>query len=277
MNQHPLNAITAEHRRAYRQDGVVHLRQMFDQQWIEQLRQAVDRLLVDPEKYGVVGPSHGASMASVCFMWRQPGVFRDFVLNSPVGEVVGRVVGSDTIRVYHDHLFHKPLGSTKVMVWHCDETAWPVKGEMAPNIWIALTPVDHRNVRVEYIAGYQRHCVDNNLHFGFSPDQASGLCPDFEKERGNPDFPFRFVSFDMEAGDAIVFHPSTPHFSKGNYSKTMPRSGLAVRVFGDDVRWFPASYKAVIPGVDAMPEGEAPSGEFFPIIWQQENPEDLAA
>lgn len=269
MNKRPLNPITARHRNSYHKDGVVHLRRMFDRQWIERLRRGVDGLLKDPEKYGVPGPSHGASMASVCFMWRRPGVFRDFALKSPVGEVVGRVIGSDTIRLYHDHLFHKPPGSTKVMVWHCDQTAWPVKGEMAPNIWVALTPVDRENGRVEYVAGFHRHCVDNNMRFGFAPDQADGLCPDFEKERNNPDFPFRFVSFDMEPGDAVVFHPSTPHFSKGNCSRSMPRTGLAVRVFGDDVRWYPAPYKAAIPGVDTLPEGEAPSGEFFPVIWQR--------
>lgn len=269
MNKRPLNPITAEHRDTYRRDGVVQLRRMFDRQWIERLTRGVDRLLEDPEKYGVPGPSHGPSMASVCFMWRQPGVFRDFALKSPVGEIVGRVIGSKTIRIYHDHLFHKPPGSTKVMVWHCDQTAWPVKGEMAPNIWVALTPVDRHNGRVEYVAGFHRHCVERNLHFGFAPDQADGLCPDFEKERNNPDFAFRFVSFDMEPGDAVVIHPSTPHFSKGNCSRSKPRTGLAVRVFGDDVRWYPASYKAAIPGVDSLPEGKEPSGEFFPVIWQR--------
>ncbi|MDE0243791.1 MAG: phytanoyl-CoA dioxygenase family protein [Gammaproteobacteria bacterium] len=269
MNKRPLNPITAEHRNTYRRDGVVHLRQMFDRRWIERLRQGVDRLLKDPERHGIPGPSHGAAMASVCFMWRRPGVFRDFVLNSPVGEVVGRVIGADTIRAYHDHLFHKPPGSRKVMVWHCDETAWPVTGEMAPNIWVALTPVDRENGRVEYVAGFHRHCMENDLHFGFAPDQADGLCPDFEKERNNLDFPFRFVSFDMEPGDAVVFHPSTPHYSQGNHSSARPRTGLAVRVFGDDVRWYPAAYKASIPGVDALPEGEAPSGKFFPVIWRR--------
>ena len=131
--------------------------------------------------------------------------------------------------------------------------------------------MDRQNGRVEYIAGFHRHCVDNYLHFGFSPDQASGLCPDFEKERGSPDFPFRFVSFDMEPGDAVVIHPSTPHYSKGNHSRTRPRTGLAVRVFGDDVRWDPAPYKAVIPGVDALREGDAPSGDFFPLVWRRNN------
>jgi ectoine hydroxylase-related dioxygenase (phytanoyl-CoA dioxygenase family) len=137
--------------------------------------------MAEPDRYGVLGPSQGA-MTSVCFMWRKPGAFRDFALNSPIGEVVGRVIGAETIRLYHDHLFAKPPRSPKIMQWHCDETAWPVRGEMAPNIWTAFSPVNAQNGRIEYVAGFHRHCVERGLHFGFRPDQANGLCPDFEKE-----------------------------------------------------------------------------------------------
>jgi hypothetical protein len=48
------------------------------------------------------------------------------------------------------------------------------------------------------------------------------------------------------------------------------RIGLAVRVFGDDVRWYAAAYKAPIPGVTDMPKGEAPDGDYFPVIWQRQ-------
>jgi hypothetical protein len=68
----------------------------------------------------------------------------------------------------------------------------------------------------------------------------------------------------------VVFHPHTPHFSKGNASSDVARIGLAVRVFGDDVRWYPAPYKAPIPGVTSMPDGEPPDGDYFPIIWQRQ-------
>jgi hypothetical protein len=102
-----------------------------------------------------------------------------------------------------------------------------------------------------------------------SPIRANGLCPDFEQQRNDPDFPFQIVAFDMEPGDAVIFHPHTRHFSRGNNSSDIERIGLAVRVFGDDVRWYPAPYKAPIPGVSNMPEGQAPDGELFPVIWRR--------
>ncbi len=268
MNSRPLHPVTHEHIDTYRRDGVVFIRGMLDAEWISTMQAAIDKVIAEPKQYGILGPSHGA-MTSVCFMSRNAGAFRDFALRSPIGEVVGRVIGANAIRLYHDHLFVKPPSSPKIMAWHCDETAWPVVGEMAPNIWTAFSPVNATNGRVEYLAGYHRYCIEHGIKFGFRADQANGVCPDFEKLRADPQFAFRVVSFDMEPGDAVVFHPHTPHFSKGNASSDVSRIGLAVRVFGDDVRWYPGPYKAPIPGVTNMPEGEAPDGELFPVIWQR--------
>ncbi len=268
MNRSPLQPITAEQIETYRRDGVVLIRNMLDSEWISRMQAAIAEVIARPEAYGELGPSHGA-MTSVCHIWRRSDLFRDYAFNSPIAEVTGRVIGANTIRLYHDHLFVKPPRSPKIMPWHCDETAWPVRGEMAPNIWTAFSPVNAENGRIEYVAGFHRHCVERGRRFGFRPDQADGLCPNFETERGNPDFPFRFVSFDMEPGDAVVFHPHTPHFSKGNDSATLARIGLAVRLFGDDVRWHNPGYKAPIPGVTHMPEGELVEGEQFPVLWRR--------
>jgi len=272
MNRHPQFAITQDHIDTYARDGVVLLRGLLDAEWVERMQAAIARVAADPGRYGTLGPSNGA-MLSVCYLWRNDPDFRSFVMDSPIAEATGRVIGANHIRMYHDHLFSKPALSPSIMPWHCDETAWPVSGEMAPNIWTAFTPVNEENGRIEYIAGWHRHCVENGLTFGFRPDQAGGLCPNFEAERDNSDFAFRFVTFDMEPGDAVIFHPHTPHFSKGNDSATLARTGLAVRLFGHDVRWRNAPYKAAIPGIEAMPEGELVDGsaEVLPILWRRDD------
>ena len=268
MNRDPLVPVSAEQIETYRRDGVVVIRNMIDAEWVRTMQAAIAQVVATPNAFGMLGPSHGA-MTSVCHMWRRPGAFRDYVFNSPIAAVTGQVIGADTIRMYHDHLFVKPPNSPKIMPWHCDETAWPVKGEMAPNIWTAFSPVNAENGRIEFVAGYHRYCVERGLRFGFRADQADGPCPDFEKERGNAAFPYRFVAYDLEPGDAVVFHPHTPHFSKGNDSKALARIGLAVRLFGDDVRWYNPGYKAPIPNVSEMPEGQPVDGEWFPVLWRR--------
>lgn len=267
MNKHPLNPITAEHIETYRQDGVVCLRQMFDAEWIESLKAGAQDVIADPQGYGQTGPSHGA-MTSVAFLWRKDGPFRDFVMNSPVGEVVGRVIEADTIQIFHDHLFHKPARSPSIMQWHADHL-WPFTGTMIPNIWIALTPVNKDNGRIEFVAGYHKFCIDTGSRFGPAGDGTFRF-PDFQAERDNAEFPFKFVTWDLEPGDAVLFHVDIPHYSKGNDSDHLSRSGLAVRTIGDDSYW--CNYEGLTPieGVDAhsMPNGVHPEPSAqLPVIW----------
>ncbi|MHB8287299.1 MAG: phytanoyl-CoA dioxygenase family protein, partial [Caulobacteraceae bacterium] len=253
MNRHPLNPITAQHIEDYRRDGVVCLRQMFDSEWIEKLKEARDAAVAAPNDFGSTGPSHGA-MTSVAHLWRKPGAFRDFALNSPVGEVVGRVIEADTIQMFHDHLFHKPPQSPAIMQWHADHV-WPFTGSMIPNIWVALTPVNKENGRIEFVAGYHKHCMENNLRFGPAGD-GTFTFPKFEEERNNPDFPFKFVTWDLEPGDAVLFHVDIPHYSTGNDSETLSRSGLAVRVIGNDSYWCPREGLMPVPGIDLLSQTE---------------------
>ncbi|MBB5686405.1 phytanoyl-CoA dioxygenase family protein [Sphingobium boeckii] len=269
MNKAPLNPITPQHIEDYRRDGVLCLRQMFDAEWIESLREGAAAVVANPDEFGHTGPSHG-SMTSVAHLWRKPGVFRDFALNSPVGEVVGRVIEADTIQMFHDHLFHKPPLSPQIMQWHADHV-WPFTGSMVPNIWVALTPVNKQNGQIEFVAGYHHFCQETGSRFGPAGDGHFRF-PDFEAERNNPDFPFKFVTWDLEPGDAVLFHVDIPHYSKGNDSDHLARSGLAIRVIGDDSYWCPREGLMPVPGIDLMtqPEGVHPApSEHLPVIWSR--------
>jgi ectoine hydroxylase-related dioxygenase (phytanoyl-CoA dioxygenase family) len=273
MNKHPLNPITDQHIADYERDGVVCLRQMFDSDWIESLQKAAAEVVARPEDFGSKGPSHGA-MTSVAHLWQRPGAFRDFALNSPVGEVVGRVIGADTVQMFHDHLFHKPPKSPQIMKWHADHV-WPFTGSMIPNIWVALTPVTAQNGRIEFAAGFHHYCRETGFRFGPAGDGTHKF-PDFEAGRNDPDYPFRFVTWDLEPGDAVLFHVDTPHYSKGNDSETMARSGLAVRVIGNDSYWCPREGLMPVPGVDlaSVPEGVHPEpSPYLPLIWSREQSE----
>lgn len=105
MNERPLNPITDEHRAAYARDGVVCLRQMFDQEWIAALQKAAAEVVANPADWGHTGPSQGP-MTSVSYMWRRPGVFREFALNGPAGEVISEaaepVVGEHRGQCAHE-------------------------------------------------------------------------------------------------------------------------------------------------------------------------------
>lgn len=269
MNKRPLNPITDEHRAAYARDGVVCLRQMFDPEWIGALQKAAAEVVAHPGDWGYTGPSQGP-MTSVSYLWRRPGAFRDFALNGPAGEVVGEVMGAESIQLFHDHLFHKQPLSAHVFPWHPDHL-WPFKGTMLANLWTALSPVNAENGRIEFLAGYHRYCMDNDLRFG--PAGGGRAFPDFNAVIASKDPRFKVISWDLEPGDAVLFQVDTPHYSKGNDSKTQARTGLAMRVIGNDVTWCPVAGLAPVPGLDymQMPAGVHPEpSELLPEIWRRD-------
>ena len=282
MNSEPLKPITDEHRTTYERDGVVCVRGMFDQEWCDELRKAVDEATKNADRYEHIGPSHSEEFVSIIYLWRHGGLFRDYILNSPAAEIVGRVLGCREIRAFQDHLFIKPMGSPHVMAWHHDMTTWPMSGHQVPTAWLALEPASQSNGRLEFVAGYHRKLVDEDTIFrasylrgDFGPE-AAPVCPDFNELREDPDFEYQVVGYDLEPGDLVMFHPRMPHGSGDAINARYPRVGLSSRWIGDDIRWKSREGAVDVPGMDSLPEGERPGGDLFPVVWRRPASEAVA-
>lgn len=273
MNKHPLNPITPEHREDYARDGVTCLRGMFDQSWIAKMRAAADALTANPDAAPMHGPSHSEEFVSALFMWRKEGAFRDFILDSPLAEVVAKTIGSKEIRAYQDHLFIKHVGSPHIMPWHHDMTTWPFDGEQVPTIWVALSNVTESNGRLEFVKGYQKKLMAEDIIYSghypggdFGPQNAV-KCPNFWDLEGKNGV--EIISWDLEPGDAVIFHPRIPHGSKHAINASEPRIGLSSRWIGDDIVWNFREGNVKIPDVDDMPKGKPVRGEVFPLVWSE--------
>jgi ectoine hydroxylase-related dioxygenase (phytanoyl-CoA dioxygenase family) len=220
-------------------------------------------------------------MTAVNFLYRRPGAFRDFVLDSPAGEIIGRVIGSRTIRMYHDYVFSKQPHCEKVVPWHTDGGGYALSGQMMPNLWVALTPANETNGRLEFIGGFHEEFVAQRWSDRRkSGDSIEQDLPDFDAPEDPFVKAFPRLSWNLEPGDAVLFHPCTPHHSKANMSDTT-RTGYALRVVGDDVRWcLTKSRWLQIPGIDyeAVTDG-APitDDEAFPVMWRDAGSHGRAA
>ncbi len=281
MNKHPLKPLTDEHREVYARDGVTCLRGMLDQDWITKMRAAVDALIANPDQAPMQGPSDSEGFASLLFMWRQEGPFRDFVLSSPLAEMVGRTIGSKEIRAYHDHLFVKHMRSPHIMNWHHDAATWPFDGEQAPTIWVALSNVSEENGRLEFVKGYHKYLMEKDVTYSghyakgdFGPADAV-KCPNFWEEAESAEL--EIVSWDLSPGDSLIFHPRIPHGSKHALHASEPRIGLSTRWIGDDIVWHYRKGNVNVPGVDKMPVGDKVRGKFFPLVWQDPDSADSQA
>ena len=266
----PCRPITEEEIATYERDGVVCLRGIVEQRWIDSLIPAARRIAIDNEDVGLLPTYPGR------YMSRKVPEFRKFVFESPVAEAAARVMRSGMVRFFFDEFFVKPPRSSKTTIWHCDRMGWPTVGKMVPSIWVPLTPIAEEN-SLECIAGSQNQDV---RYWLFSPNARQmerpadrPPHPDGEKLRADP--ANHFLKWAMEPGDILIVHPWTLHYSHGNTADDW-RIALSIRVFGDDIRWHPRPDCVNLAGVslDEMIEGDPPAGPLFPILWSQEGYRD---
>lgn len=286
---------------AYQRDGVVCLRNIFDVKWIDQLLRSwnemeslmlaggsdfdlPEALLEDDHKLreeiaymsdpanSPDGVEPGFMSCKWTYFWNK-GV-RDFVHNSPAGEVVGRVLGVDSVRFFWDQMFVKKCNTGLPTYWHTDQPAWPTVGDHLPSLWIPLTPVDRELSSLEYLAGSHKRYDSRDWPRTYNAtmlDMPEGRKPftDYERYRDHGDL--EFVSYGMQPGDAVLFSPELYHGAGANNHPSQDRIAISLRWIGPNVTWDPRPECVNVPGMplDKMVAGERPTDDtLFPVVWQ---------
>ncbi len=270
LNKSPLRDVTQEDIDTYNRDGVVCLRNVLHQDWIDALLPIARDVIVDKKDVGLLPTLPGRYMA------RCIPEYRKMVFEGPIAEAAGKVLQSKEIRFYFDEFFAKPPQSDAKTLWHCDRMAFPVEGKMVPSLWIPLTPIVEEN-SLEVLAGTQH---DDVPYWLFSPNARKMIKPDDrvphpDIERRRSEEGLRFLRWQMDLGDMLVVHPWALHYSAGNPTDDW-RVAISQRVFGDDIRFAPRPDCLNLAGVsfDEMLDGEKPEGDLFPLIWSQDGRKD---
>lgn len=220
----------------YERDGVVVIRQAIHPEWLNVLELGIDRVVTgaNPLKFTFYEGTDGAFLDSTRNFDANPE-FRRTLYDSPVADMLGDFIGSDNIWLLFDHVFVKDGGTCQRTPWHQDLTYWPVAGSQIASMWITLDPIP-KHESLEFVRGSHHE----PLYDGFDPSSSArndpyygeGFppLPDIEAEREKWDI----VSWDIEPGDVIVFHPGVLH-GGGPTTEGRKRRTLAVRCYGDDV------------------------------------------
>ncbi len=267
MSAEPLRPITDDEVDTYRNDGVVKLSGLFDPLWIDRLRAVVDRSMATPGRHvreydtGNVGRFH-ANM----FQWETDPDLRAFVFDSPGGAIAARLMGSESVSFFFDHLLVKEPGTVNPTPWHQDLPYWPVLGDQICSLWFAMDPVDEASGAVRYVAGSHRWTTWFRAQSFDGSDKYSDatmpLVPDIESD---PDQ--RIVTFDLVPGDVVAHHVMTLHGARGNTSTNRRRRGLSTRWLGDDVVYDPRPKAMTLPFTADVVPGQAMRSERFPVVY----------
>ncbi|MFO0989603.1 MAG: phytanoyl-CoA dioxygenase family protein [Alphaproteobacteria bacterium] len=261
----------------YRRDGVVCLRGLFARDWIERLRAALAHNMQKPGPWhrSITKPGQPGNFYYDSMMSRFDPEFRAFAHESPAAEIAGRLMEARATRFYYDQLFVKEPGTLDPMPWHQDLPYWPFQGKQICSIWLAIEDVTAQGSGVEFVAGShawgkwylpQLPYDDNKKYEGLGLEP----CPDFGKRKGEPGL--RFLTWDMQAGDCLVFSALTVHGSGGNTAMTHRRAALSTRWLGDDATWDPRpatnTYYYEPEGTGLAP-GAKVGGRHFPEVWRR--------
>lgn len=277
MNAHPLDTIPDADVDAFWRDGVICLRGLFDADWIEHMRDAVEDDLANP---GPLAREY-ATKAGQRFLgdigaWAVKPGLRKYVEESPAAEIAARMLRSRKVNFLYDQLFVKEPGTAAVTPWHQDGPYWPVKGDQILSIWLALDDVTVESSGVEYIKGSHRWGREfRPIHFGGDTEaykmMPGEILPDIDALRKEPGNTLQIVNWDMKAGDCLLHHCMTVHGAPGNASSTQRRRAYATRWTGDDVVYAPRNGQASIT-IDkpTIQPGEPIDCAVFPRLWPRQ-------
>lgn len=257
---------------AYRRDGAVRLRGVFDRHWQETLAAGVERNLREPGPWAKFYTPQGAPgfFFGDYVNWRRIPEYRDFLLHSPAAEIAGRVMGSSKVNLFHEHVLVKEPGTLERTPWHHDQPYWTVDGDQVCSIWMSLDPVPKATCP-EFAAGSHRwgawytpkRFVDSGDHPSEDPNFQP--VPDVDNHRED----YNLLSWDLEPGDCILFHALTLHGAPGNPLPSRRRA-VASRWTGDDARYVLRSGFMSPPPIEGAPEpGGAMDSEAFPVVWRR--------
>ena len=260
--------------RAYRENGAVVVRQAVNQAEIANMLRMIDRHLKGGEHQWLVRRPNSLSER---YLWPTHDWMRRFCAETPLPEIAGRCMGGAWARLYFDHLFYREAGGSDDTPWHQDWPYWPVRGRQIVSVWVALTPCSPESSGLQFVRGSHnwgkmyrpvQFNADRSTDGFLAGNEAGEALPDID---AHPD-KYDLLSWDMDAGDAIVFSAEAIHGAKDNAGGGGRRVAVSVRYLGQDAIWDPrpGTDRAVQPDAAACRPGEPPADDqTFPVVWRR--------
>src|SRR3954447_14237297 len=259
---------------AFRRDGAVVLRGLLEGDELATLIRGVERNLADLGPLGMNATQPGAPGAFVEDFrnWQRIEEYEQVIRRWALGRAASELMGSATVRLFHDHLLVKEAGTLDRSPWHQDQPYYCIDGSQTVSFWIPLDPVE-RESTLEFVAGSHTGAwfMPRSFVAGTSMVFEEGALeevPDIEADRGA--WPIR--GWAMRPGDAGAFNMLTLHAAAGS---PPPRRAFSLRLIGDDVRYAPRPHRTS-PPFEELADGALEAGapmdhELFPVLWKRQS------
>ncbi|MFT5194676.1 MAG: ectoine hydroxylase-related dioxygenase (phytanoyl-CoA dioxygenase family), partial [Candidatus Promineifilaceae bacterium] len=263
----------------FQRDGVIALRQKFNPEWVNLLRETIDESRNRPSPHLVrhtKEPNVPAYFEDF-WSWSMFDGFEKFVRESPTAAHAMQLLGAERVNLVMDNWFMREAGSKSRPPFHQDLSYFDFFGTMCV-LWMPLEPVTVEN-GISFVRGshlWGKHFMRVRFADGHKADvnekvTVNGVTyeppPDIN---GNPD-DFDLVSFDLDVGDCIYFDMRTLHGGLSDviptetvrrYTLRMTKEDGMLRYRGDWAKGEREMFEAA-----GYKEGDAIAGNFFPQLY----------
>ena len=252
----------------FQNNGVVLLKKIIDQKWIEELRKGIEYNFQNPSEYKCVYEEVDDKEIfydDYC-NWQKIKEYKNFIFNSNIAKIAGSLMQSNKVNLFHEHVLIKEKESKKRTPWHQDQGYYCVQGRDNVSIWIPLDKIDI-NSSMEFILGshkWNKVFLPTKFkgHDNEHKDKEFEKIPDIENNGKD----YEIISYECELGDAIAFNYATIHAAYGNYSNNRRRA-FSVRFTGDDARYIKrkGEMSPPFPNIN-LKNNEVLDSETFPVL-----------
>ncbi len=250
----------------FQRDGAILLKGVFAD-WVDVLAAGLARNLEEPAPTARYHKGDGETVFFNDYCnWDRIPEYSTFIRSSPAAGYVAQLMGSDTVRFFHEHVVLKEAGNAVPTPWHQDMPYYCIEGAQTCSLWIPLDPVP-RDIAVEYVAGSHKWGkMYEPMFFSGKPVNDSrdwDTMPDIDAARDD----FRIAGWQTEPGDAIAFNFRTIHGAPANPSGNR-RAAIAFRWMGDDCRFADrgGATSPPFPGL-TLQDGDELDVPEFPLVW----------
>jgi len=259
-------AITEEQIQTLEEDGVVLIKGVFDEEWVEYLRKATAFQVDNPHFWAFAGTASKLYDYIQRNIWQTNRAFASFYYHSALGDVLRQCGKTDEIRISTDLLMVNP---NKGFKWHQDNQNGPITPEEGIRFWITMdeTPKDYG--APVYLKGSHRNTAVDD-------------CSVFVdiKMKGLEEFRDQHLEFRTQPGDMLVWHPRTIHKIDGpadgiwtSYRRVLGGTAAKAGTLYHDKRGTGGVLSDL--GKHNMQDGDKLDSPYFPIIFPKSNPEEV--
>jgi len=247
----------------YRTDGVTMLRNVLDQRAQALVAECYDWSFEHPTPSGCLmyEGTDGAFYQDLSHP-QAAHAYRELLVDSVVPDIAAALWQTPEVWFLYEQVWLKEAGVGRRTPWHQDAPYLAVEGEHLAVFWINLEPVPQAQ-SLEFVRGSWRGTLYDGSSFDAADDTlpvfGSGLprLPDIEAAREQWDI----VSWAVEPGDVVVFHPATLH-GGGSSRQGGRRRTLSLRLFGTDAVFAARPGLAPAPLVAGLEDALNPGDPF---------------